>query len=140
MGDEKRGTRREPNPVADMLIWKSYVEKEHAHLRIYDNFNINPATMKIITDKPGVKQNISEEDMKTEFGKTVKKTFEDFYNPPKKKIPFPKTEAQEIGWDHDVPEPRKFRDHKKNGCFETTFADNFYYMKGHSLYSNKNKL
>lgn len=140
MAEDKGGSKREKNPVADMLIWTDYIQKENKIVQVYDKFTLNPASIKIVTDKPNVDNTVSENRKDPAFEATCKTTFDNYYSVPKKKQLAPQTASQEIGWNHDIPTPHAFQNHRRGECVETSFAANFCYMKGHSLYSNKNKL
>ena len=140
MGDDKGGSKRIKNPVSEMLIWTDYIQKENKIVQVYDKFTLNPASIKIVSDKPNVNNTIHESKKDPNFEQTVKSTFDNYYAVPKKKQTAPQTASQEIGWNHDIQTPEPFQNHKRGECVETSFAANFCYMKGHSLYSNKNKL
>lgn len=140
MAEEKGGPKREKNPVAEMLIWKDYVAKESKIVQVYDKFTQNPASIKIVTDKPNIDNAIKAANKDENFEATIKTTFTKYFDVPKNKIRAPQTASQEIGWNHDIPLPEAFNNHKRIECNETGFATNFAYMKGHSLFSNKNKL
>ena len=140
MAEEKGGSKREKNPVAEMLIWTDYVKKENKIVQVYDKFTQNPRSVKIVTDKPNIDNTLKAADKDPAFEATIKTTFTNYFDVPKNKIKAPKTASQEIGWNHDIQLPEQFFNHRKVECNETGFATNFAYMKGHSLYSNKNKL
>ena len=123
-----------------MRIWNDYIEKENKHMQIYDKYVLHPSSIRTFTDKPNVPTIIPEKDVDLDFQAKAKKTFEDYHNPPKAKQKFPQTSNQEFGWDLFQQPPEAFRNFKRDSCKETAFATNFSYMKGHSLYSNKNKL
>merc|ERR1712224_488097 len=140
MAEETRGSKREKNPVADSLIWSDYIKKENALVQVYDKFTLNPASIKIVSDKPNIDNAIKAADKNPEFEQTIKTTFTNYFDVPKNKVKAPVTAAQEVGWTHDIPMPESFQNNRRVECHETAFAKNYSFMKGHSLYSNKNKL
>ena len=70
----------------------------------------------------------------------MKTSFTNYYNPPKAKMMAPTTSSQEVGWNNTPLISEQFKDHKRLECKETSFGSNYMFMKGHSLYSNKNQL
>ena len=45
MAEDKGGSKREKNPVADMLIWTDYIQKENKIVQVYDKFTLNPGSI-----------------------------------------------------------------------------------------------
>merc|ERR1712224_247577 len=140
MAEETRGSKREKNPVADSLIWSDYIKKENALVQVYDKFTLNPASLKVVSEKPNIHNTIKASDKNPEFEATIKTTFTNYFDVPKNKLKAPVTAAQEVGWNHDIQMPTSFQNNARVQCHETTFATNYSKDKGHSLYSNKNKL
>merc|ERR1711977_64249 len=136
MAEEQRGSKREKNPVADSLIWSDYIKKENALVQVYDKFTLNPASLKVVSEKPNINNAIKAADKNPEFENTIKTTFTNYFDVPKNKLKAPMTAAQEVGWNHDVQMPSSFQNNKREVCHETQFATCFSKDKGYSLFSN----
>jgi hypothetical protein len=86
-----------------MMNWNEVIYKENKNARIFDEFNVNPANLKIMTDKPNrvIPQAGKPTAEDKQFEDTLQQSLKQFYSTPKLKYKQPVTASQEIGWDYD---------------------------------------
>ncbi|KAM3146478.1 hypothetical protein pb186bvf_001447 [Paramecium bursaria] len=111
----KKG-KQDKSAVAEMNIWCECVRKENQHLKVYENFTINPNKLYIIQEKPNNSIMLQKYLQKT--GKISKPSFDvnqitddspplekeivekiqTMNRTPRQRYQYPQTSNQELGW------------------------------------------
>ena len=136
---------KERNYVAETTILTQIIEKENKNAVLYDKYNINPKRLAFVTEKPNAKplegSNAQTTDMDSrnlrELDDNLTKTIARFNDVPKNKQKYPVTNAQEIGWFHELKDVDPVMRYAKVRSKDTKFDESYVIAKGHSQFSYK---
>ena len=136
--DVKAPMGKQINMVEYQATMKENIKREMRGRKYNENFDFNPKSLQVITDKPTLQSKIvwaagvpgleqkAEYKESSQEAKVLQEKVNQLVNVPKKKYKYPATSAQEVGWDDQLFNAHKPKYNFNRRMFaETKYASTY---------------